>query len=38
LVKASGGPWGAGTVPTYDTDGNTTTLAGQTYTWDGAGR
>jgi RHS repeat-associated protein len=38
LVKASGGPWGAGTVPTYDGDGNTTTLGGQTYTWDGAGR
>jgi RHS repeat-associated protein len=38
LRRASGGPWGAGTVPTYDGDGNTTALAGQTFTWDGAGR
>ena len=27
-----------GTVPAYDADGNTRTLAGQTFTWDGAGR
>jgi RHS repeat-associated protein len=38
LAKASGGPWGTGTAPTYDADGNTLALAGQTFTWDGAGR
>ena len=38
LVKASGGPWGTGTAPAYDADGNTLALAGQTFTWDGAGR
>jgi RHS repeat-associated protein len=38
LVKASGGPWGTGTIPGYDGDGNTTTLGAQTFGWDGAGR
>jgi RHS repeat-associated protein len=38
LVKASGGPWGAGTVPGYDGDGNTTTLGAQTFGWDLSGR
>jgi hypothetical protein len=38
LLKASGGPWGTGTVPAYDTDGNTETRAGQMFGWDGASR
>jgi RHS repeat-associated protein len=34
----AGGPWGGGTTPTSDGDGNTTTLAGQTFGWDLSGR
>ena len=38
LLKATGGPWGAGAAATYDTRGNTTALGGQSYTWDAADR
>jgi RHS repeat-associated protein len=38
LRRASGGPWGTGTAPTYDADGNTLTLGAQTFGWDGASR
>jgi RHS repeat-associated protein len=38
LLKAAGGPWGAGMSPAYDDDGNTLALGGQSFTWDSAGR